>query len=54
MPLAPLFAAAAWAAGIAAEDVEDEDSGESDYESEEDFLSKYGFKADPYTGSIET
>ena len=30
------------------------DSGESDYESEEDFLSKYGFKADPYTGSIET
>jgi len=37
-----------------AEDVEDEDSGESDYESEEDFLSKYGFKADPYTGSIET
>lgn len=34
------------------EDVQD--SGESDYESEEDFLSKYGFKADPYTGSIDT
>lgn len=33
------------------EDVQD--SGESDYESEEDFLSKYGFKADPYTGSID-
>lgn len=30
------------------------DTGESDYESEEDFLNKYGFKADPYTGSIDT
>ena len=33
---------------------ETKDSGESDYESEEDFLNKFGFKADPYTGSIDT